>query len=349
MNDTEISLRVKEIITETSDTKTFVLEPLVENPLKYQAGQFLTLIFDFQGRELRRSYSLSSAPSHDVLPAITVKRQSNGEVSRYMMGSIKVGDLLKSLRPSGLFFLDESKNEKVESIILIGAGSGITPLFSILKQVLNTNDEIKVVLIYSNRNSKQTIFKDALETLEKKYSQRLKIISLQSQPHHDWNGMVGRLNNTRLQNIIQRELGESIQKSKVFISGPYSFMRTVDITLKFIGFESDQIRKENFVISPKTPKSFLSSDQKIELFLTGKKYELLVPENVSILDAALSNTINLPYSCKGGQCATCLAKCVSGSVNMVYNEVLSDNDLKAGLILTCCSFVNQENVKISIG
>lgn len=349
MNDTEILLRVKEIINETSDSKTFVLEPLLEDSFKYKAGQFLTLIFDFHGSIIRRSYSLSSAPSYNLLPTITVKRQSNGEVSRYMMGSVKVGDLLRSLRPSGLFCLDESNHEKVDRIILIGAGSGIIPLFSILKEVLITSRNIKIVLIYANRNSKQTIFKVALEALAQKYPHKLKIISLQSQPDHDWNGMIGRLNNTRLQHIIESKWSGAIENTKVFICGPYDFMRTVVITLKFIGFDSSQIRKENFVIYPRSERSVLSSNQNIELFFAGEKYEILVPENVSILDAALNNGINLPYSCKGGQCSACLAKCISGKVSMVYNEVLTDNDLNAGLILTCCAYVSQESVKIEIG
>ena len=348
MNNLELLLRVKKIIPETYDSKTFILEPISQPKLSYRAGQFLTLVFDFHGRSVRRSYSLSSAPNVDALPAITVKRLPNGEVSRYILDSIKEGDVLKSLLPAGLFVFEESENVGVANIILIGAGSGVVPLFSILKQVLTTVARIKVLLIYANRNSSQTLFLNALKMWELKFPDRLKIVYLQSQPEDNCMGMVGRLNNTRLQQMMQERVGDAIPSSKVFVCGPSDFMRTVSITLKYVGFESEQIRKENFMISKPVATAVLSSTQKIKLEFKGQEYELLVPENTSILDAAHQNGINLPYSCKAGHCSTCMARCTSGAVGLSYNEVLSERDLKSGLILTCCAFVNERDVRIEI-
>lgn len=347
MSEQTISLRVKQIIVEKYDVKTFVFERTDGLPLFYKAGQFLTFLIERQDHIVRRSYSMSSAPGVDAFPAITVKRVSNGEISRFWLDHVKVGDVFRSLEPSGRFVLDE--NEAVaRDIVLIGAGSGITPLFSILKQVLKDEQESIVTLIYSNRNENYALFTDQISDLHRRFPTRLKVIHIHSQPGDDWNGMRGRINNTRLEQLVSKSLNFSITDARFFICGPFELMRSVEITLHYMGYGSDQIRKENFVIDKLPPPPPVSYPHTINLKFRDAEYRLLVPAHTTILDAALQTGIQLPYSCKGGRCATCAAKCSSGSLHMSFNEVLTDRDLAEGWILTCATYVDSDDVRIEI-
>lgn len=347
MSDSIISLRVKDIIVEKYNVKTFVFEKIDGKPLIYKAGQFLTFLIDMHGHEVRRSYSMSSAPGTDEFPAITVKRIPNGEISRFWLDIVKVGDVFKTLQPSGRFILEESNGEP-RDIVLIGAGSGITPLFSILKQALYTEKNSVVTLLYANQNESQTLFWNHIIEWQNRYPDRLKVIHIHSQPSDEWNGIRGRINNMRLEQLINKSLSSQSGSAKFFICGPFELMRSMEITLHYMGFSSDQIRKENFVIDKMPPAPPISNPHKIQLIFRGNEYELLVPAHFTILDAALQAGIRLPYSCKGGRCSTCAGICKSGSLHMTVNEVLTDRDLAEGWILTCSAYVDDDDVILEI-
>lgn len=345
--DQVIALRLRQIIVEKQDVKTFVFERTDGQPLQYRAGQFLTFLIPIRGYEVRRSYSMSSAPSVDTFPSITVKRVPNGEISRLWLDHAQVGDVFKSLFPSGRFVLDEE--EKVErDIFLIGAGSGITPLFSILKQTLTIEQKSVITLIYANRNENQTLFTEEIHAWQQRFPNRLKVIHIHSQPHDAWTGMQGRINNTRLEQLVNKSMQFSRSSAKFFICGPYALMRSLEITLHYLGFSSEQIRKENFVIDKMPPPPPVSFPHTIQLAFRGQRYALLVPAHTTILDAALQAGIRLPYSCKGGRCATCAAICKEGSLHMSFNEVLTDRDLSEGWVLTCSTYVDGEDVLIEV-
>ena len=347
MSDSIISLRVRDIIVEKYNVKTFVFERTDCNPLIYRAGQFLTFLIDLHGHEVRRSYSMSSAPETDEFPAITVKRIPNGEISRFWLDNVRVGDIFKSLQPSGRFTLEES-NDEPRDIVLIGAGSGITPLFSILKQALSTEKNSVVTLLYANQNENQTLFWNHIIEWQNRYPERLKVIHIHSQPSDEWNGIRGRINNTRLEQLINKSLKFQSGKAKFFICGPFELMRSMEITLHYMGFSSDQIRKENFIIEKMPPSPPVSNPHTIQLIFRGEEYSLLVPAHFTILDAALQAGIRLPYSCKGGRCSTCAGICKSGSLHMTVNEVLTDRDLEEGWVLTCSAYVDNDDVVLEI-
>ena len=347
MADSIITLRVKHIVVEKYDVKTFVFERIDGQPLIYKAGQFLTFLITLNGREIRRSYSMSSAPGVDEFPAITVKRVPNGEVSRFWLDSVAEGDQFNCLEPSGRFVLEEN-NDVARDIVLIGAGSGITPLFSILKQVLSFETNSIVTLLYANRNESQTLFWDHIIEWQQKFPGRLHVIHIHSQPSDDWNGMRGRINNTRLEQLVSKSLHFSPSLAKFFICGPYELMRSMEITLHFMHFSSEQIRKENFVIDKIPPPPPVSNPHTISLDFRGRAYQLLVPAHTTILDAAWQAGIHLPYSCKGGRCSTCAAISKSGALHMTVNEVLTDRDLAEGWILTCSSYVDNDQVHLEI-
>ena len=347
MSDLMITLRVKEIVIEKYNVKTFVFEQTDGEILQYKAGQFLTFLIELHGHEVRRSYSMSSAPEVDEFPAITIKRVPNGEVSRFWLDHVREGQVFKALQPSGRFVL-ERPDGKPRDIILIGAGSGITPLFSILKQALHAETESVVTLIYANRNESNTMFGDAILSWQRRFPDRLKVIHVHSQPHDEWNGIRGRINNTRLEQLVNKSLQFRQEQASIFICGPFELMRSVEITLYYMGFSSKQIRKENFIIEKMPPPPVVSEPHFIQLHFRGNTHRLLVPAHTTILDAALQAGIRLPYSCKGGRCATCAGICRSGSLHMTVNEVLTDRDLAEGWILTCSSYVDSGDVVIEI-
>jgi ring-1,2-phenylacetyl-CoA epoxidase subunit PaaE len=344
MADSYISLRVRQIIQERYDVKTFLLETLDGKPLAYNAGQFLTLLMNINGHPIRRSYSMSSAPGVDPYPAITIKRIANGESSRFWVDQVRQGDVFQALAPAGRFTLEAPRGPR--DIILIGAGSGITPLYSIMKEVLSQETEANVTLLYANRNENSTLFWEDIGAWERRFPDRLKVVHIHSQASDDWSGVRGRLNNIRLEQMLPALLRYERSDARFFICGPYEFMRTMEITLHYLGFTSEQIRKENFVIDKAPPPPRLSFPHQINLHFRGVQYQLLVPAHTTVLDAALAAGIQLPYSCKGGRCSTCACICKSGKVYMSFNEVLTDRDLAEGWILTCSSFVESDDVSL---
>jgi ring-1,2-phenylacetyl-CoA epoxidase subunit PaaE len=347
MADQTIQLRIREIVIEKYDVKTFVLERLDGRVLDYKAGQFLTFLMTMHGHEIRRSYSMSSAPGVDQFPAITVKRVPNGEISRYWLDHAKVGDVFECLRAAGRFVLHPDDSGE-RDIVLLAGGSGITPLFSILKQVLSCKSESFVTLIYASRNERNTLFLRQISELENRFHSRFKVIHVHSQPDEDWPGLRGRINNTRLEQMIGEHLRFPPDRARFFICGPFELMRSVEITLHYMGFGKGQIRKENFIIEKLPPPPPVSSPHTIQLKVRGIEHKLLVPAHTTVLDAALQSGISIPYSCKGGRCATCAAIHTQGPLHMSFNEVLTDRDVAEGWVLTCAAYVDGEGVEIEV-
>lgn len=345
MADHTIALKLREIIRETDDAKTFIFETLDGSPLHYRAGQFLTFLINMHGHEVRRSYSMSSAPGVDAFPAITVKRVPNGEISRFWIDLVQPGDTFQVLEPSGRFVLDPDEAGE-RDIVLIGAGSGITPLFSLLKQSLSQETASQVTLIYASRNVRNTLFWNEIIEWQKRFPERFRVIHIHSQPAEDWTGIQGRINNTRLEQLVSKSLRFKREDARFFICGPFELMRSAGITLHFMGFRSDQIRKENFVITAPPPAPPVSDPHHITLHFRGEVHHLFVPAHSTVLDAALAAGIPLPYSCKGGRCSSCAALCTQGKLHMSVNEVLTDRDLSEGWVLTCSSYVDSDDVII---
>ncbi|MFC5412491.1 2Fe-2S iron-sulfur cluster-binding protein [Larkinella bovis] len=359
MNEELIQLRVSEIIQETHDTRTLLLQPTDGRRIRYRAGQFLTLLFYHLGHEVRRSYSLSSTPGDD-LPgndleplSLTIKRVENGEISRYLLDHLRVGDVLTSLPPAGRFTL-ETDPERQRDIVLIGAGSGIAPLFGILKQVLRDEPKSHITLLDCNTSERTIIFYDQLEALRKQYPDRFQLIHLLSQPSDDWQraGHIrrGRLNNWLLENMLPDLIRFDRAAARWYVCGPFPFMRMVQFTLVYTGIRLDAIKKENFVIEPvtRTPPPELANDHRMLLRFRGTEYDIDVPAYKSILQAALDHGVQLPYSCKGGRCSSCAARLKAGEVHMTINDVLTDHDLAAGWVLTCTGYPASEGVVLDV-
>jgi ferredoxin-NADP reductase len=334
-----LQLRIEAVKWELPDTATFYLSGVNDERVHYKAGQFITLVFDHHQEEIRRSYSLSSSPDEELL-AITIKRIDNGEISRFMLTKIRPGDILQAENPAGRFIISDTNVSK--DIILFAAGSGIIPVFSQLKYALSRPGESRFILIYSNRDSRSVLFNDELNALTIAHLQRLKIINLLSNEGR-------RLNNYWVEQLVVQNATD-INKAMFYLCGPFDYMRMVRLTLIYMGIEQSKIRRENFVIDtivvPSNPRVFPPKTTRIKYH--GETYDIVTGENQSILQAALQNGIKLPYSCQSGICSACTARCLSGSVEMVKNEVLTDADLAEGLILTCTGHAVSDGVVIEV-
>lgn len=334
-----LQLKIEAIKRESPDTGTFYLSEIHNKKIHYKAGQFITLVFGHQKEEIRRSYSLCSSPDEDLL-AITVKRITNGEISRFMLSKLKPDDILYAVEPAGRFTItDFNYNNEV---FFFAAGTGIAPIFSQLKYALARQGNTYFTLIYSSQDALFTLFRDELDTLARAHPDRLKIIYLLSSEGN-------RLNNVRVEQLVLENNKSDMSKAEFYLCGPFTYMRMVRLTLFFMGIEPAQIRKENFVVEtiPVTGGARKYAAGKVKIHFKGELHDFIVGENQSILQAALQNNIQLPYSCRAGICATCIALCKRGEVIMTQNDVLADRDLKEGWILTCTGHPLGDDVEIT--
>jgi ring-1,2-phenylacetyl-CoA epoxidase subunit PaaE len=325
-------LSVDKIVQETELSRTFYLSSTVGD-FAYKAGQFLTFILNIYGKDIRRSYSFGSTPDIDKQPFLTIKRIENGAVSRYFFDHIKEGDLLTSLPPSGRFIIHE---ENESEYFFIAAGSGITPIFSLLKQLLYKQQN-KVTLLYQNTDEASSIYRSQLLTLHQKFPERFTLVEVFSKPINVKQPQQ-RLNNALLEQLIKTH---ATRKDILFyLCGPLEFMRMAHFTLRVMGYKEELVKKENFVIDfiPTAPFMLDTSPKNVVIYYNEKTFNLEVAYPNTILEVALKNGIPLPYSCRGGRCSTCTATCTRGSVKMSINDVLTDKDLEKGLILTCVSY-----------
>jgi ring-1,2-phenylacetyl-CoA epoxidase subunit PaaE len=333
-----IKLRIKKIIAETADTKSFVLEPLGGRQLYYEPGQFLSFVFQkSNGEEERRNYSISSIPEANEPLQVTVKRVPNGEYSRKLVDFAGEGDVLTTIGASGFFTLP-ARPALYDQFIFFAAGSGITPIFSLIQTILQKHPGIQVLLIYSNRSEADTIFYQRLIDLRKAYPEQFKIeflFSNQTDVHHK------RLGIYLLEKFLQQYVVAPVQKQLFYLCGPFEYMRMITIVLRNHGVPFQHIRKEIFVIEKPVMK-LLPPDQEmhqVTVTVNNKVYVFNTQFPETILQTAKKLNIPFPYSCEAGQCGTCAATCVSGKVWMWRNDVLLDEEIANGRVLTCTGFV----------
>ncbi|MBD1385083.1 ferredoxin--NADP reductase [Mucilaginibacter rigui] len=334
-----LQLRVDGIKWETPDTATFYLVEVLLRPVPYKAGQFITLVFNHHNQEIRRSYSLSSSPDDERM-AITIKRISNGEISRFLLTKVNVGDVLNAVEPAGVFIHnDDFAAEK--DLLFFAAGSGITPIFSQLKYILNRPGASKLHLIYSSQNPDSILFNNELNELLESYPDRFTITHLLSSE-------ANRLTNIKVEQLVNGQLSFAKDKAGFYLCGPFVYMRMIRLTLLYMGIDAQQIHKENFVLEtvPVTGNQTNYPPKNIRINFNSELHDIAAGENQSILQAALQNNIPLPYSCRSGICSACVAFCKTGKVEMAKNEVLTDDDIAKGWILTCTGHALTDDVEV---
>lgn len=329
-----MELIITAITEEAEDVKTFVLQPADGSTLNYHAGQFLTFSLKIAGKEQRRSYSLSSAPGIDALPAITVKRIANGWFSRWLIDSARVGDRLQAIAgATGLFTLPDNL-DKYEAVWLFAAGVGITPLYGLLKDLLFHTNMRRVVLLYSNRSREQTVFLNSLQSLQQQFNDRLQIVHLLSNTQ---DMRRARLSKESFILLRKEVLIDNPERTLCYLCGPVSYMWLLQLLLQDAGVPAPSVRREVFVVNKDVPHRLPvdKAPHRVQAMINGEQFSFTNAYPQSILSSAKAAGISLPYSCDAGQCGSCTAMCKEGKVWMSYNEVLTEHDIAMGRILTC--------------
>jgi ring-1,2-phenylacetyl-CoA epoxidase subunit PaaE len=326
-------------LTNESVKIAFDLTDLPAEFRNFTPGQYITLSLNINGKDERRSYSICTEPNEGL--AIGVKRVTNGLVSNYLTNTLGQDDTILISSPEGNFKLQKTENKAV----FIAAGSGITPVLSMLKRLENEGKES--VLFYGNRSAEQIMFKadiDALQHVEKHY-----FLSKESQ---DWCS-AGRLDFETLKNLLKENL-PLLRADGFYICGPEPMIKGAIDALKFYGVDDEKVHFELFTEAKLLKKESATSTSNFEgvsqvtLTLDGMETNFsLNTKGQTVLDAALNIGLDAPYSCRGGVCSTCRAKVTEGSVKMNNNLTLTDKEVAEGYILTCQSHPTSETLRIS--
>jgi len=389
MSQLYLQLKVVEVTRETADAVTIHFEHPEKIKIASKAGQFLTLILPIDGQEVRRSYSLSSAPYEAPRLAVTIKKVPNGIVSNYLVDKCAVGMEMKVLEPIGNFKV-ETHSANARNIVLIGAGSGITPLISMAKAILHEEPKSHVTLIYGNRHEGTIIFKDKLNEMQAQYGDRLILEHVFSQPKADLNetksfGLKsisswfkkkeeipaepsdlqhkykGRLNRKMLIQILESLHLTDYLDTEFYLCGPEGMMDEAQEALNILKISSDRIHKESFITAkekePAPHATVTTADgggdnadcHLVTLIYEGAEYKIPVQKNQTILEAGLEKDIDLPYSCQAGLCTACRGKCLSGKVHLDESDGLSEAEIAQGYVLNCVGHPLTADVVIEIG
>ena len=356
MEEVRLHLRVVEKIVEAPRVVTLKLAPKTGR-LEYEAGQFLTFIFNNLGQEeIRRSYSMSSTPGIDPQLSVTVKQQANGVVSRYLVQKIKVGDLLTALPPAGQFVLSP-RPDQPRDLFFFAGGSGITPVFSLLKKFLREEPQSRLHLLDANRNEQHIIFREQLKELARLYPTQWHCAHLLSTPQQDvdlnddgrlpirlrW----GRLSNALVENWVAEHLTYNRNRAQFFLCGPQGLMLKTRMCLGYMGFDDRQIHREIFdIIAPYRPPADRYAPATMELYWQGRQWTAPVAAGQTLLEAAERTGIDLPYSCRSGICTTCTAQCLEGKAEMHTPEGTVNTQNSQGAILTCVGYPLSEKIVI---
>ncbi len=344
-------MKINDLVDETADAISIHFKQPFLKKLKYKPGQFLTLVVEIDGKEERRAYSLNSCPNLDATLAVTVKRVKGGKVSNYLVDNLKVGQSMKIMNPMGNFTFDVQKTAR-RNIILFGGGSGITPLMSIAKSTLYFEQNSQVTLFYANNRPDSIIFKKRLDELEKQFPDNFKVIHVLEVGEENEHTIKGRISKDNLKLILEKCPNWQDPNSCFYLCGPTGMMEQVNQGLAALQVATDKINQESFTVDlPSengTSEKNNETTRTIGINMRGKDLKVRVKPEVSILDAALDEGINIPYSCMNGICGTCKAKKKTGEINMKLAIGLTKEEKEQDYILTCVSHPISDDVSLDI-
>ena len=337
-------LKVKEITKSTDDCSiiSFDIPDDLKETFKFKHGQYLTLETNINGEDVRRSYSLCSSPMDNEWK-VGIKKVPNGKFSSFANDELHEGDQLDVMAPSGSFYV-ETDPSQARNYLAFAAGSGITPIVSIIKTHLATEPKSTFKLFYFNKTVASIILKEELESLKNQFMDRLEIFYFLSRQKRNISFLNGRLDTDKMDTIFDT-ICDLNSIDHFFTCGPLEMNEMVKDYLKARSVEASQIHFELFNT---TGIAYKAED--IQLELNGEKCDITILEGGksfnfetvqganNILDLALNNNADLPFACKGGVCATCKAKLIEGEVKMPVHYGLEDEEVEAGYILTCQSF-----------
>ena len=331
-------LTIGDVRRETEDAVSlaFAVPARLERAYRFLPGQYLTLRTTIDGEDIRRSYSICSGLDDGEL-RVVVKRVADGVFSNFVHDRLKAGDEIDVMTPAGQFVLPPPEGPR--TIAAVACGSGVTPVMSHLKTVLAREPASRVALLYGNRTGRDIIFAEALAGLKDRYLGRFSLTHVLSREMQDLPVLHGRLDRARIELLLRGV--PAIDHA--LICGPAAMMDGAALAFAALGVASDRVHREYFtpgeggqrVPSPAQAQPSAEPVAVAEVIIDGRHHQVPLPGGVSVIDAALAQGIELPFSCKGGMCCSCRAKLVSGKAEMAVNYSLQPWEIAAGFILTC--------------
>ena len=325
------ALTVSEVKKETPNSVSiaFSVPENLKNVFTFKAGQYITIKYQSGGKNLRRAYSICSSPKSGVLK-VGVKKVANGAFSMYANNELKSGDTLLVMPPTGKFILEPN----LKNYVAFAAGSGITPVISLIKSTLEEMPQSTFLLVYGNQNRAEAMFYNEILELQKQFPNRFNAEFVFSRKQEE-NAKFGRIDRSIVNFFLKNKYGETIHEA-FYLCGPEEMIDEVSATLKHNGINSKQIHHELFSTAEKgllvekhdgNTSITITLDDDVEIFI--------MPQTKSILEAALDQGLDPPYSCQGGICSTCIARLKEGKAEMRKNQILTESEIADGLILTC--------------
>lgn len=343
------SLSIKNITKETSDAVSisFDIPEDLKPEYSFTPGQYLTVRTNINSKEIRRSYSICSAPNSGEL-RVAVKQINYGVFSTYANTILKEGEHLDVAIPEGKFVLNTNKEHKKNYGAFV-AGSGITPVMAMIKDVLQNEPKSSFVLMYGNKSSENTIFHDELNALKKKYFGRFFLYYTYTKSNES-EALFGRIDNEKVNYILQNKHKSTIFDS-FYLCGPEEMITLVSEELQHNHVSKKQIHYELFTAStvqvPKVEQSTeFNGTAKMTVLVDDEETTITIKQDETLLDAALKNGIDAPYSCQGGVCSSCMCLVTKGEVQLLKNSILTDDEIEEGITLACQAVPKSAIIKI---
>ena len=342
--------------TDTAVCLSFDVPANLRDEFQFIQGQYLTLRTRIEGEEVVRSYSICSGID-DAQLKVGIKQVEGGVFSSYANQSLAVGDTIEVAGPQGNFHTPLDADQ-AKHYMCICAGSGITPVLSIVKSILSREPKSQVTLLYGNRNSNTVMFKEDLGFLKNRYLERFKWLNILSAEEQDAEVLFGRLDNKKGGELQAKRLIHIPSTDEFFLCGPESMISAVSRGLRAGGIDESHIHYELFFSSAEDAQAVVEKHHQraekyageisvVSVKVNGRTVMFdLSKDGENILDAAMNNGADLPFSCKGGVCATCKAKVIEGKIEMDINHSLSEQEVKEGMILTCQAHPTSDKVVV---
>jgi len=328
-------LKIKDVTRETPGAVSIAFE-IPENlreDYNFLAGQYINIKTQFEGEEIRKAYSICSAPGSGEL-RVAIKAVKNGGFSVYANEKLAAGDTMEVATPEGKFTF-EPKADRQRNYAAFAAGSGITPVLSILQSVLQGEPESTFVLVYGNKSPEETMFHQFLHDLQQQYVGRFFVQFVYSKAREE-NSLFGRIERSAVNFVLKNKHKEK-EFTKFYLCGPEQMILAVNDVLRESNVPEKNIKFELFStpIAEKKITESLDGQTKVTVLVDDEEVTFVMPKEMTILDAALKQGIDAPYSCQGGICSSCMARISNGTAEMKKNAILTDGEIAEGLILTC--------------